>query len=92
MNQHLLIDKNVNISQIPSGLVEGWTGIVYSFQTNMAEPDAEIHMELVTPEIQKIVSDSFDHWQELRPEKKEAVVWEPWNQVTLVQFYVRDSY
>lgn len=85
--------EGVKVSRIPRGLVEGWdSNTIYSFQTNFEEPDAETHESFVKPEIEKIVSGSFDQWSELRVQKIEAVVWEPWNQVTLVQFYVRDSY
>ena len=82
---------NVEYGKIPSGLIEGWKGIVFYFQTNDAY-DTELHERVVGKVIDQLESQSFDHWQEWRKTKIEAVVWNEYCQITLVSFRIKDSY
>ena len=86
------MSEQVKTGRIPGGLVPGWGGVVYYFETYLLEPKAEDHEQLVKPLIDKQVNDSYDHGQQLRPVRTEAVIWERYRQVTLVEYYVRDSY
>lgn len=84
----------VDVSKIPSGLVEGWDGLVFSYKTSLATENltAEEHERLVKPIIDKQMNDSYDHGQEWRLVKVEAVIWKEYHQVSLAKFRIRDSY
>jgi hypothetical protein len=82
---------NITYGSIPSGLIDGWNGIVYYFLTNDAY-DTELHEKTVGQVISQLESQSFDHWSEWRKTKIEAVVWDELCQITLVSFRVKDSY
>lgn len=78
----------IEYGSIPSGLIDGWYGIVYYFLTY----DAEKHGRVVNEVIEQLESQSFDHWSQWQRTKVEAVVWSELCQITLVSFGVRDSY
>lgn len=84
---------DVACGRIPSGLIDGWNGIVFYFCTSDAY-DAGKHEALVKPLIQNIAwqNDETEHGVSWRVTKTEAVVWEPHKQITLVSFRIRDSY
>jgi len=89
------MNEEVRIGRMPSEVVPGWDGeVVCWYVTNLTGEDwtAEKHEELVQPIIDKQMHDSYDHGQEWRLEKVEAVVWRDYYQVTLAQFRIRDSY
>ncbi|HSH51629.1 MAG TPA: hypothetical protein VK982_07885, partial [Bacteroidales bacterium] len=50
---------NVEYGKIPSGLIDGWKGIVFYFQTNDAY-DTELHEKVVGKVINQLESQSFD--------------------------------
>lgn len=86
------VDKiNIEYGRIPSGLIDGWKGIVFYFQTNDAY-DTELHEKVVGKVIDQLESQSFDHWQEWRKTRIESVVWNEHCQITLVSFRIKDSY
>jgi hypothetical protein len=90
----LMVDvESVNVvyGKIPSGLIEGWDGIVYYFQTSNTY-DTALHEKIVNKLIDQLESQSFDHWSEWRKTKVEVVVWNEHSQITLVSFRVKDSY
>jgi hypothetical protein len=82
---------NVDYGRIPSGLIDGWNGIVYYFLTNDAY-DTDLHEKVISKVIDQLESQSFDHWSEWRQTKIEATVWNEYCQLTLVSFRVKDSY
>lgn len=82
---------NIDYGRIPSGLIDGWKGIVFYFQTNDAY-DTELHERVVGKVIDQLESQSFDHWSEWRKTKVEVVVWNEYCQITLVSFRIKDSY
>lgn len=82
---------NIEYGKVPSGLIEGWKGIVFYFQTNDAY-DIKLHEKVVSKVIEQLKSQSFDHWQEWRQTKTEAVVWNEYCQITLTSFRIKDSY
>lgn len=89
--QTVVDQTTIEYGRIPSGLISGWTGIVYYFLTNDAY-DTEKHEKVVSEVVGQLESQSFDHWTEWRKTKIEAVVWDEYCQITLVSFRVRDSY
>lgn len=86
------MSETVKYGQLPSGLVPGWDGIIYWYQTNLDMAAATEHEDLVRPIIEKQMEDSYDHGQEWRVDKIKAVIWEEWRQVTLCSFYIHDAY
>jgi hypothetical protein len=82
---------DVEYGKIPSGLLEGWDGIVYYFKTNYAY-DTKLHEEVVSKVVDQLESQSYDHGSEWRKTKIEALVWEELCQITLVSFRIKDSY
>ena len=84
---------NVCYGRIPSGLIEGWNGIVFFFHTADVY-DAKKHEDLIKPIIEQIEyqNDESEHGVSWRIMQKDAVVWEPRRQITLVSWRVRDSY
>jgi hypothetical protein len=82
---------DVFYSRIPIGLVEGFDGIIFYFQTTEAF-DAKAHEGAVKPIIDALVDQSYDHGAYWVLTKCEAVVWHERSQVSVVSFRVRDSY
>ena len=82
---------NVEYGKIPSGLIDGWNGIVYYFSTFDAY-DTELHEKVVSKVIKKLEDQSYDHGSEWRKTKIEAIVWNDFKQLTLVSFRVKDMY
>lgn len=80
----------VSYGRIPSGLVEGWEGIVFWFITH-DRWDANAHEAAVKPLIDRLVAASYDHGVRWVQTKIDAVVWEEHCQMTLVSFRVRDA-
>lgn len=76
--------------RIPSGLIEGWEGIVFWFNTH-DRWEADAHEAAVNPLIEKLIFDSEDHGVRWVITKIDAVVWEENCQITLVSFRVRDA-
>lgn len=98
----------VKYGYMPSGLVDGFDGdVVYYFKTNIpkivdmadiakysptqARTDEE-YREIIKECIAHVRSKSFDHWQELRDTHIDAPIYGDYNQVTLVNFRIKDSY
>ena len=81
-------DIEIQYGSIPSGVIDGWDGIVYYFKTY----DDKSHEKVVTQMIEQLESQSYDHGSEWRETKVEAVVWNEYCQITLVSFRVKDSY
>lgn len=82
---------SIDYGRIPSGLVDGWNGIVYYFLTKDAY-DTELHEKVVGKVISQLESQSFDHWSEWRKTKTETIIWDEYCQLTLASFRVKDSY
>ena len=82
---------SIEYGQIPSGLIEGWSGIVYYFLTRSAF-DTELHEEAVEGVVNKLMSQNEHSYTRWVKTKIEAVEWTEYCQITLVSFRVRDSY
>jgi len=82
----------IEYGRIPSGIVNGWDGIVYYFQTNISELVKDKYESIIQKVINKLESQSFDHWSEWRETRKETIVFDKCWQITLASFRVKDSY
>ncbi len=82
---------DVFYSRIPIGLVEGFDGIVFYFQTTEAF-NTKAHEGAVKPVIDSLIDQSHDHGAYWEVTKCEAVVWHEHSQVSVVSFRIRDSY
>lgn len=82
---------HVTYGRIPVGLVQGFKGIIFYFQTNDAF-DTELHENTVKLALNLLIQDSYDHGTYWELTKIEAVVWNELSQITIVSFRVRDSY
>lgn len=83
----------IEYGRIPSGIIDGWDGIVYYFQTNISEDELvkDKYESIIQKVISKLESQSFDHWSEWRETRKE-IIFDKYYQITLVSFRVKDSY
>lgn len=82
---------DVFYSRIPNGLVRGFDGIIFYFQTTEAF-DTKAHEEAVKSVISLLVDQSYDHGVYWKVTKCESIVWHERSQVSVVSFRVRDSY
>jgi len=89
-------DVYVSYGRIPSGLLDGWSEVIFFFQTNESKLyyDSNEYEKVIQPLIDKLKSqnDESNHGVRWVETKKEAVVWTSYCQTTLVSFRIRDSY
>lgn len=79
---------NIEYGKIPSGLVNGWNGIVYYIKTD----NIEKHHEVVLKLIEQLELQSYDHGSEWRKTQVETVKCNEYCQISIVSFRVKDSY
>lgn len=86
----------VRHGRIPSGLVAGFTGIVYYVECLRLKHEKEItqeeFIESVKVTLEEIESDSYSHGSYYDLVKTETVIDESHHKVTLAEFRFRDSY
>lgn len=81
----------VEYGRIPQTISEKWRGLCFYFATRDCL-EINNHMDIVQKAINKLESDSFDHWSEWRMEDAVTMQCDEYYQETLVKFRVRDSY
>lgn len=81
--------------KMPGGLLTNFDNQVFYFITNESDSES-INIENYEKSINELISEirgnSYDHGQELRDNHREAPIFRNHYQVTLVNFYIRDSY
>lgn len=82
---------NVQYGMIPNGVVPGFSGNVYFYETRKCKTEEE-HKKMIEPNIKKLISRYDTEYASYEETKREIVVWTPISQVTLISFRVRDSY
>ena len=85
---------DIKYGQIPSGIIEGWDGIVFYFQTNdtFDTVEIELHEKVIGKAINMLIEQTEDYGTYWEKTRIEAVEWTRYCQTTLVSFRVRDSY
>ena len=83
--------EEVTYGRFPSGLIDGWDGIVFYFQTSNCDND-ELYNMVINSLIERLEDENEDHGVTWRKTRQDIIRWEEKNQITLVSFRVRDSY